>query len=193
MKKTLLACMCAATMFAVSCSSDGNKTPETPGAEQTAEQAAPPHMANEAARKGLTVVYDKYHEIKDALVKSDAATAKARAGELASSLSFDISTLTADEKVQWEAQRNTLQSAAEKMVQAADLKAQREAFAGMSIGMEKSIAAIGLYDKTVYKQFCPMALDDKGATWIASEEKVYNPYFGDEMLTCGSVEQTMKY
>jgi Cu(I)/Ag(I) efflux system membrane fusion protein len=193
MKKSLLAALCAMTLFAAACSSDDNKTSDTPGSEQTSEQAAPQHMADEAARKSLTAVYDKYHEVKDALVKSDAATAKTRAGEMAGTLSFDTSTLTADEKAQWEAQKPALQAAAEKIARAADIKEQRTAFSDLSMAMDKSIAAIGLYDKTVYKQFCPMALDDRGAIWIASEEKVYNPYFGDEMLTCGSVEQTMKY
>lgn len=32
---------------------------------------------------------------------------------------------------------------------------------------------------------CPMAFDDRGADWLAPDEIVRNPYFGDEMLACG--------
>ena len=39
----------------------------------------------------------------------------------------------------------------------------------------------------VYVQECPMADNNKGAMWLSTEEEIRNPYFGDAMLTCGSV------
>ena len=39
---------------------------------------------------------------------------------------------------------------------------------------------------------CPMALDGKGAKWLQTGEGLRNPYYGAEMLTCGSVESTIK-
>ena len=36
-----------------------------------------------------------------------------------------------------------------------------------------------------------MAGNDKGAYWLSKESKIKNPYFGDEMLTCGSVKETI--
>lgn len=193
MKKFLFAWLCAGTVLMTACSSDGDQTGETPATEETVSQAADMHMAHEQARKALNDVYDRYQDVKDALVKSDATAAQSHAGGLANALTFDASTLTADEQSAWNTQKQALQSAAEKIAQTTDLKEQRTAFYDMSMAMEKSIAAIGLYDRTVYKQYCPMAFDDTGASWIASEEQVNNPYFGDEMLNCGSVEETMKY
>ncbi len=38
-----------------------------------------------------------------------------------------------------------------------------------------------------YVQTCPMANNDKGATWISAQREIKNPYYGDAMLTCGSV------
>jgi Cu(I)/Ag(I) efflux system membrane fusion protein len=43
----------------------------------------------------------------------------------------------------------------------------------------------------VYSQFCPMADNDKGGYWLSKEEQVLNPYYGDAMLTCGSVKQVI--
>ena len=34
---------------------------------------------------------------------------------------------------------------------------------------------------------CPMAFDGDGADWVQLEGAVANPYFGAEMLRCGSV------
>ena len=36
-----------------------------------------------------------------------------------------------------------------------------------------------------------MAFDYEGATWISRESNVLNPYFGDEMLTCGVVRKAL--
>jgi len=37
-----------------------------------------------------------------------------------------------------------------------------------------------------------MANNDKGAFWLSDDEQVLNPYFGDMMLKCGTVEQVIK-
>lgn len=43
--------------------------------------------------------------------------------------------------------------------------------------------------KTVYVQFCPMADNNKGAFWLSDSEKIRNPYFGNQMLSCGLVKE----
>ncbi len=55
---------------------------------------------------------------------------------------------------------------------------------------------IGRLDKTEYVReqdlhlvHCPMAFDFEGAEWIQAGEEVRNPYFGDEMLTCGTLKK----
>lgn len=42
-----------------------------------------------------------------------------------------------------------------------------------------------------YRAHCPMAFDNRGASWLTPEEEVFNPYFGDRMLRCGSIEETL--
>ena len=48
------------------------------------------------------------------------------------------------------------------------------------------------FESPLYVQFCPMANNDKGATWISREEEIINPYFGDVMLNCGNVEEVIE-
>ena len=43
-----------------------------------------------------------------------------------------------------------------------------------------------------YVQKCPMANNNKGAVWLSAEEEIRNPYYGDAMLTCGSVIDSNK-
>jgi hypothetical protein len=33
-----------------------------------------------------------------------------------------------------------------------------------------------------------MANENNGADWISAEKNIRNPYFGDKMLTCGTVK-----
>jgi len=44
----------------------------------------------------------------------------------------------------------------------------------------------------VYYQHCPMANDGKGANWLSKENAIKNPYYGSQMLTCGSIVETIK-
>ncbi|MCU7694396.1 DUF3347 domain-containing protein [Haoranjiania flava] len=46
--------------------------------------------------------------------------------------------------------------------------------------------------KTMYKIFCPMYNDNKGAFWLNDSKEVKNPYFGSEMLTCGEIQEEIK-
>jgi Cu(I)/Ag(I) efflux system membrane fusion protein len=43
-----------------------------------------------------------------------------------------------------------------------------------------------------FRQFCPMAMNNKGAFWLSDSEEILNPYFGEAMLTCGNVEEELK-
>jgi hypothetical protein len=133
--------------------------------EQTQPQA---QETNEA----LKTVLAGYFEVKDALVNDDAAKAKSAATALAASTG------------NYASQLNEYVLA---IGETDDIEAQREAFEALSISMYDLTKAGGA-GMTVYKQFCPMAFDDKGAFWLSDEKKILNPYFGASMLRCGSVK-----
>jgi Cu(I)/Ag(I) efflux system membrane fusion protein len=38
-----------------------------------------------------------------------------------------------------------------------------------------------------------MAFDNKGAYWLSNVSEIKNPYFGEKMLTCGSVQDSLYY
>jgi Cu(I)/Ag(I) efflux system membrane fusion protein len=39
----------------------------------------------------------------------------------------------------------------------------------------------------VWHQYCPMAFDNTGATWLNRREQIENPYLPETMAGCGEV------
>ena len=44
---------------------------------------------------------------------------------------------------------------------------------------------------TLFRQYCPMAFDNKGAYWLSNTQEIYNPYFGEEMRFCGEIKEQL--
>ena len=81
-----------------------------------------------------------------------------------------------------------LLSSVRQIASTSDLAAQREAFYSLTQAYLVSLESKPGED-SLYLQFCPMAFNFEGATWISREKVVMNPYFGDEMLNCGVVRK----
>lgn len=47
-------------------------------------------------------------------------------------------------------------------------------------------------EKPLYKVFCSMYNDNKGAYWLSDNKEVKNPYYGASMLSCGEVQEELK-
>ena len=78
-----------------------------------------------------------------------------------------------------------------KISEASDIKVQRTIFSDVTEKMTEIVDA-SISSGEVYKQFCPMAFNNQGDYWLSSEEEIRNPYFGDKMLKCGKVTETIK-
>jgi len=73
---------------------------------------------------------------------------------------------------------------------AKSLEAQRQSFERLSSVIIPIVREHGNpTDLPVRLVHCPMAFDFTGAGWLQTTEAVRNPYFGAEMLTCGTVKQ----
>ena len=66
---------------------------------------------------------------------------------------------------------------------------------GIFIQLSQNMIQIGQQmqglDQKLYVQHCPMADNNKGANWLSLEQEIRNPYYGDAMLSCGSVVGTL--
>ena len=74
----------------------------------------------------------------------------------------------------------------------ADLKHLRRAFEPFSMAMIDFVSEQGVGNIQLYIQNCPMALGD-GADWLSAAPAIRNPYYGDMMLTCGVVKDSLTH
>ncbi|PRY91368.1 Cu(I)/Ag(I) efflux system membrane fusion protein [Marinilabilia salmonicolor] len=167
---------------------------EMEGTNQKPEdQEIPSYEAPQQFKKQLTAFFDQYIEMKDALVASDAKLAANEAKESLQALkNTDMALLKGDAHMFWMRNLDKMESALTTISGSEDLEAQRKAFVNFNPIFYNKVKAFGLDGKTAYFQFCPMANDDKGAYWLSTEESIRNPYYGDMMLECGEVRETLE-
>lgn len=140
----------------------------------------------------LKAVFDNYFSVKDALVKTDAGTSSAKAVELVKAIkAVEIAKLSTEEHTAWMKVMKDLTANAEQIAASKDVAKQRETFALLSKNMYE-LAKVSKQETPVYYQHCPMYNNGKGANWLSKEETVKNPYYGSQMLNCGSVQETIK-
>lgn len=141
----------------------------------------------------LKAVYNDYIKLKDALVKDASKKTKEAAITMLGSINkMDMKLLTDDKAHNhWMSLEKELKTSTNSISNTSKIKEQRNHFKQLSSHLTKAIELFGINEK-VYHQFCPMADKNKGAYWLSKEEKVINPYFGDAMLTCGEVKQTIE-
>jgi membrane fusion protein, copper/silver efflux system len=127
-----------------------------------------------------------YITLQAKLAKDDAAGSKAAYLGLQNALKAkDLGLDPATEK--------KLSSAAAQGAAASKLADARTAFAGVTDALLAYLgAAKNPLSTPLTVAHCPMALDNKGAKWLQLGDKLENPYFGSEMLRCGSVEKTVQ-
>lgn len=125
-----------------------------------------------------------YYELKDALVATNPKKAKIEALTLVSA----FKTVKAD-KLSASVKKALNMASAQAMAisKTTDIEQQRKQFEGISTAMITVVKASKA--SKAYVQYCPMAFDGKGASWLSSKREVRNPYYGSKMLTCGSVKE----
>jgi len=146
---------------------------------------------NDNQEAGLQMVYDAYFELKDALVKSDLNIATKKAEVLLNGINIiKMETLGGNHTAFMNAEADLIVHT-QKIIESKDLKIQRENFANLSSIMYELIKTTKA-NSTIYYQHCPMYNDGIGANWLSKEANIKNPYFGNMMLTCGSVQDTIR-
>jgi len=142
----------------------------------------------------LNTIFDQYIGLKDAFVEGNAMKVKQYAQKVHLDLAnADMKLLTGDAHMQWMSIQENLDSQLKQMSANGDIEEQRESFSAFSKEFYKALKIFGLMGKTVYYQFCPMAFDGNGAFWLSTTKEIRNPYFGDQMLTCGELKETLDY
>lgn len=140
----------------------------------------------------LTSVFNNYFSVKDALVKSDGNTTSTKAKDLLTALgAVQMNKLSNEEHTVWMKVMKDLAFDAEHIAETKDVAHQRDHFMSLSKNMYELIK-VSKQETPVYYQHCPMTNKGKGANWLSKENAIKNPYYGSQMLTCGSTVETIK-
>lgn len=129
--------------------------------------------------KNAQAILEAYQDLRNGLVQEDALLIKRAA-------------LALLEGAKLFPQETVIRENAENILQTNDLQKQRALFSSISNSYIKIIKASGIRTGTLFIAHCPMALDDKGAYWVTEKKDILNPYFGESMLTCGSIKETLQ-
>jgi Cu(I)/Ag(I) efflux system membrane fusion protein len=139
----------------------------------------------------LSSLSDKYLLLKNVFVATNPESAKQVANAFSRELEKMNMTLIKGKPHQyWMQQLAALQEHGKKITTLDEVEKQRQQFDFLSDAMINSITAFGT-EKELFVQFCPMAFDNKGAAWISDIAEIQNPFFGDKMMKCGLVTDTL--
>ena len=176
------------------------KSKDKPANEKEEEKQQPLAIKENSGpfNQSYAQLLQAYFGLKDALVASDTAKASAAAMSLAAaSDSLKVNEIDGDSTgVIKETAVNftgTIKGSAQALAAEKDIKAKRKEFEMIADAMWSLTRTVRYGGQKVYWQYCPMAFNNKGAYWMSNEKEIKNPYFGNEMLNCGSVEDSLDY
>jgi Cu(I)/Ag(I) efflux system membrane fusion protein len=160
---------------------------------QTKAAATTGFKVPQAFKEQLTAFFNQYIKMKDAMVATDAAKTASEAKKALNDLeNIKMELLKGDAHIFWMKNLNKMKETLISISNSNDIEKQRKAFIDFNPILHDKIKAFGLDGQTVYYQFCPMANDSKGAYWLSTEKNIRNPYYGEMMLECGEVRETLQ-
>lgn len=137
--------------------------------------------AQDSTKNWSSSILTSYYGIKDALVNGNASAAALSAE------AFMKAAAGIDKGIVSEESLNALSADAVSISQTKDIKVQREKFALLSGNMFVLAKTVKLSNEPLYQQYCPM----KKASWLSDKKVIKNPYYGNAMLSCGSVKEIL--
>jgi hypothetical protein len=144
--------------------------------------------AQSTSKNDAMVILQTYYDVKNALVEGKATAVSGKAKDLSAALkSFSTLQLAADQKAVWSKFADKLQFDTRHISESTDISHQREHFASLSLNMFEVVKGLKLNTNVVYRQYCPM----KKSYWLSESSAIENPYYGNQMLTCGEVKETL--
>lgn len=135
-----------------------------------------------------------YLQLKNAFVNTNVTEADTQAKALEAKLAqVSMGLLKGKAHMAWMKQLKVIRTNVQLIGKTKEVEKQRTHFGALSDALIVSVKSFGVKQITLYKQYCPMAFDNEGAFWLSDKEEIKNPYFGDKMLKCGSVKETIKF
>ncbi len=165
---------------------------EMSGATTKAQIKSMP-ITDPKAAASMNGIVDSYLKMKNSLASDKSKNAAAAGKDMAAAMEkMDKALLSAEQaKFYQEVEDDAKEHAEHIGANAGNIKHQREHFDMLSNDIYDLVRVFGS-GRELYKDFCPMYNDKKGAIWLSETKAIKNPYYGKSMLNCGSVKEEMK-
>ena len=160
--------------------------------DATAKKTEQQEVKEVAQNFSIAPIVKDYLVLKNALVAdNDRAAANAGKQLFATLNKVDMKTIPANKHKEFmDIFENAKENAEHIGDNAGKIDHQREHLASLIKDVSDLIALFGTTQK-LYQDYCPMYNDGKGAVWISEAKAIKNPYYGSQMLTCGSVKKEL--
>lgn len=138
-------------------------------------------------------VLDGYLKLKNALATDNSRDAAVGGSKILTAMfNIDTAAMQPSQRKAYLAVADDIKENAEHIsTNGGKIEHQREHFEMLSKDVYDLVKAFGA-GRTVYKDFCPMAMENKGAFWVSETKEIRNPYFGSSMQECGEVKEELK-
>lgn len=190
MKTILFTSILALTIFLTACADNSSKPNES--VANNKDSLTPSVAVNNESTSSLTTkeIISAYLDLKNALTNDNGKEAADAANGIKASLGkMNTGSFTPDQKKTYEDVKDDLEEHAEHIASNGNnISHQREHFDMMSQDMIDLVKSTGS-TQTLYKDFCPMYNNNKGASWLSETKEIKNPYLGKKMPTCGEVKE----
>ena len=167
----------------------GKKSMMNQSTEEEKEMMAMEMSLSTSFQEQFVKALPSYLELKDALVASNAEKVSDFA-KVSSEKMKVISQKDLDKMLKTHLSKSI--EMLDAIASNSNLENQRSHFVILNENLVAIAMNLESIDNPLYVQKCPMANNNKGAVWLSTEEEIRNPYYGDAMLTCGSVIDSLK-
>jgi hypothetical protein len=138
----------------------------------------------------LEALFSAYFDLKDAFVQSDEKGISIKAETLTKQISLiDMSKLNEEQHQLWMKLNPHIAAISSEISKGGKMEAKRIKFSDLSQDFHQ-LAKVSHFNYEVYFQHCPMF--NNGADWLSKDEQIKNPFYGNQMLTCGKTVETIK-
>ena len=195
MKHLFLGLIASSVLALTAC--NGNTEKKAASTEQTSApvtETIPSDNSTENPEQGnFSELFSHYQHLTFALSSdNDKEAANASKGMLEALSKIKSDGFSAEDKTTYEDIAADIKEHAEHISDnVGNIAHQREHLVMLSKDFYDIAKTFGT-DKPLYKVFCPMYDDNKGAYWLSDSKEIKNPYYGEDMLTCGEVQEELK-
>lgn len=130
-----------------------------------------------------------YYDVKDALVATNGKLTGTKSKDFLDKLNnINTSKLTAQQKDFYKPLKDKIAFDAEHINETQDTEHQRDHFGDLSTNVLTLVKSFGANQEDAYVQYCPMVKK----SWLSNNKAIKNPYYGNKMLACGKVTETLQ-